>query len=380
MTSNHVVLVAHKFLTQPDDDFILYLNGRKLPSVLHIMHSFSDAPDRCSSYRWYRNGELVRSKTTRDYRDWPEFLIYFKEMFYTLLWIGSSRVRWDTYIGMDGLCVLWGNWLRKWGRARKTVFWQIDFVPKNRFREEWKNRIYQWININGYKIADEMWDLSARMRDAREQKLGFGREDYKLHKVVPYGMWLHRIKHYSYEECEQNTMVFMGHLIEKQGVQLVLDAIPKIVSMRPDFMFKIIGTGAYRDSLVARAKALRVEPHCHFLGKIQDITKLEDEVARSCVAIAPYIKSLDTWTGYTDPGKVKTYLGCGVPLLVTGVPWNAREIEKEKCGLIIEESSDNIAEKVLYLMNRNINEPYRENAISYSRTFDYSTIFQNLLP
>jgi hypothetical protein len=164
-----VVIVAHKFLTQPDDDLVLFLNGLRVEKVLHICHSFSDAPDRRSSFRLYRNGELAGEGCTRDLRSWPEPIIYLREMFFTAFWTLRKARRWDLYVGMDGLCVLCGNFLRALGVARKTVYWAIDFVPKDRFANRLKNFIYAAVNRSGYLRADEVWDLSPRMAQARSR-------------------------------------------------------------------------------------------------------------------------------------------------------------------------------------------------------------------
>lgn len=376
---NNIVLVSHKFLTQPDDDLVIFLNNKKYSNVLHIRHSFSDANNRCSYYTWCKDGVLYKEETTKDYKNLSDPLLYLKEFFFTRKWIIQENIKWDYYIGMDGLCVLFGNILKIFKKIKKTIFWAIDFVPDKRFGSSIKNKIYHFININGYKKSDEMWDLSPRMAEAREKFLGIRLSDYKKHKVVPYGVWTDRIRKYNYAECEKNTLVFMGHLIEKQGVQLVIKIIPKIIEQFPDFKFKIIGDGNFKNALIQIANDLKVIKYCDFKGKIDDIKSLEDEVAKSCVAIAPYIKKLDTWTYYADPGKVKTYLACGVPLLLTDISWNAKEIEQNKCGKIITEDDDIIINGLSEFMNNTNNQEYRNNAIKYSAQFDYNYVFNNLI-
>lgn len=64
-----------------------------------------------------------------------------------------------------------------------------------------------------------------------------------------------------------------------------------------------------------------------FTSRLDNYSILLEMIAKSCVAIAPYVKKLDTWTYYGDPGKVKTYLSCGAPVILTKLPWNASEIE-----------------------------------------------------
>jgi glycosyltransferase involved in cell wall biosynthesis len=375
-----IVIVAHKYLPQPDDELVAYLNAQRRHKVLHICHSFPDAPDRRSFFRLYERGRLEREGRTRDYRAWPDPLVYLKEMFFTLLWAVRHGPRWDRYIGMDGLCAAFGNLLRAFGFVRRTVFWAIDFVPENRFKGRIRNWIYDRVNRHGNASSDEMWDLSPRMADAREELAAIPRTTYRHHKVVPYGVWLERIRHHDFEQCEQRTAVFMGHLLEKQGAQLVIRAIPRIVAAVPDFQFKIIGGGAYREALERLARELGVDSHCRFLGKIAQLEEVEQEIARSAVAVAPYIRALDTWTAYADPGKVKTYLACGVPVLLTDVPWNARQIEQEGCGKVITEDPADIAESIVRHLDPDTNRRMRERARRYALQFDYRNIFNQALP
>lgn len=374
----NIVIVAHKFLPQMDDDLVLFLNQKKHPNALHILHSFSDASDRKSYYRWYKDGTLHKEYSSKDYKSWPEPLIYLKELFFTIKWIAETKVRWDIYLGMDGLCVLFGNILRAFGYVKYTIFWAVDFVPQNRFISKLKHKIYEFINIQGYKRANEMWDLSPRMSEARHRFLNIHPDSYKKHRVVPYGMWIDRIKPCPYDLCEQNTLVFMGHLIPKQGVQLVLEAIPLIVKENPNFRFKVIGDGSFKSALIEKAKELNVDSYCNFVGKIVDSVLMEKEIARSCVAIAPYMKELDLWSYYADPGKVKTYLACGVPILLTDIPWNAQQIAHSRCGVIIGETKESIMQGVLDLMNAQKNAEFRKNALEYAKAFDYQNIFKEI--
>jgi glycosyltransferase involved in cell wall biosynthesis len=170
----------------------------------------------------------------------------------------------------------------------------------------------------------------------------------------------------------------MGHLLEKQGVQLVLAAIPEIIKHIPDFKFIIIGDGQYKVALTALARELNVASYCDFKGKIDSHVELENEIAKSCVAIAPYVKKLDTWTYYADPGKVKTYLACGVPVLLSSIPWNAAEIAERGCGRIISENPEDIARQAVFLMNYSSNQTARDQAIRYSQNYNYANLFGEL--
>jgi glycosyltransferase involved in cell wall biosynthesis len=171
----------------------------------------------------------------------------------------------------------------------------------------------------------------------------------------------------------------MGHLLEKQGVQLAIKAMPRVLQRIPDAKLKIIGGGSYRPALEELVGQMGLGEHCIFLGPVEDIELLEREVAQSAVAIAPYVRALDTWTIYADPGKVKTYLACGVPVLLTDVPWNAGEIEVQGCGRTISENVEDIAEAIVGLMDKDTNQAMRERALAYAQGFDWQNIFKAVL-
>ncbi len=374
----NIALVAHKYLPQPDDDIVNYLSKKKDYKIFHIKHNFPDAKDRRSILDIYSKEKKVKEIKSIDYNFLPEPFLYFKEMYFTFKWLIAFAGKVDTYIGMDGLCVFWGILLRKIGVCRKVIYWSIDFVPFNRFGNSWKNYLYHKINTFSFKNSDEVWDLSPRMATGRRKYLGISEKDYKLHKVIPYGLWTKRIRRISYSKCDRNTLVYMGHLLPKQGVDTILKHISKVVKKNPQFKFKIIGEGSYKTALIDMAKGFGAEKYCEFLGRIDDSTQMENEIAKACVSIAPYKITKDNYSYYADPGKVKTYLACGVPVLLTDLPWNAKDIVKNKCGMIIKDDGSDLIEKLVKIMNPEVNKMFRKNAIKYSENYDYEKIFESL--
>jgi glycosyltransferase involved in cell wall biosynthesis len=380
MQSQRFLVVAHKFHTTAEDELVAYLNLRGAEEVLNIRHAFSDAPDRRSAFRLYRRGRLVAEGATRDFRGWPEPLIYAKELWFTLSWTLRFGGHWDRYVAVDGLLALFGLLLRLLGRVGRVTFWSLDFVPSGRFVSRLRNAVYARVNRYAALRADEVWDHTPLMVEAKRAHLGLTPRDYRAHRVVPYGIWLERITARTFEACERNVLVFIGHLIEKQGVQRVIESIPTIVEAIPDFRFRVIGDGAYRSALEALAERIGVSAHVQFIGRIEDDGAVEELIAGSCVAIAPYLRELDTFTQFgADPGKVKNYLGCGVPVLVTDVPWIAREVAAHGAGEVIDDTTAAIAAAVVrWMRDAELNQRAREQAREFARSFDNATIFDAL--
>lgn len=373
----NVAIVVHKYLPQPDDDLIFFLKRKGNYNLFHIKHSFPDSVNRQSILNLYLGSKKKKVTKTLDYKFLPEVLVYFKELFFTIKWLIPIKGKIDTYVGMDGLCTLFGLVLKRLGFCKKVVYWCMDFVPLNRFEYNYKNFIYNKINAYSSKNADEVWDISPRIETGRGRYLNISKESYKVHKVVPYGVWNNQIDKVSYKNSQKHTLVFMGHLLKKQGVDMVIKKIPDIIKEIPDFKFKIIGDGNYKAQLIRLANVLEVDKYCKFLGRIDDYS-LDKEISKASVAIAPYFINKDSYTYYADPGKVKRYLACGIPVLLTNLPWNAEEILKKECGLIINDDGNNLIEKLLYILKPKINEKFRKNTIKYAKSFDYEKLFQKL--
>ena len=370
----NIAIVAHKHLPQPDDDLVYFLHRKNGYNIFHIKHSFSDTKDRRSALDLYPNWKKTKREKSLDYTFLPESLIYFKEFFFTAKWLLSAKRKVDLFVGMDGLCSFFGIILKAFGVCKKVVYWNMDFVPLGRFESEWKNSIYHRINIFACKNADEVWDLSPKMIKGRKIFFRVNERDYKFHRVVPYGVWTDRIKRLPYKSCQKSTLVFMGHLLAKQGVGMVIKKIPEIIKKNPNFIFKIIGDGNYKGQLVKLANKISVGKYCKFLGKI-DTLKLENEIANSSVAIAPYRKTNDNYTYYADPGKVKTYAELGLPIIISNTTAIIPYIRRFHSGEIIQRNVKDV-ERAVSSIRRNYSS-YIKGLSQFNKFFSYESYYRN---
>lgn len=72
---------------------------------------------------------------------------------------------------------------------------------------------------------------------------------------------------------KENTVFFVGRLVQEKGVHVLLEAAPKILSAVPGTGFIIAGRGPVMEELRARANALGLHNHVHFTGYIDDETR-----------------------------------------------------------------------------------------------------------
>lgn len=381
LSKKKIIVATHIYTTGPAQDLERYLVNNTVSKLLFIGHPlFYRKNQNGSGYKIYKKGKLKKQCYFKN-REFPAIFSYLKHFLLNIYWIVKSKEIWDLFVGADNLNAFCGILLKRLGLVRKVVFYVIDYAPQ-RFENNFLNYIYHRIDKYCVRNCDETWNLSPRMAEGREKYKCLKRESYNKQRVVPVGVWYNRIPRKDFSEIEKHILVFMGHILEKQGVQYVLDAVLEIVKQIPDFKFLIIGEGEYLGTLKQKVKDLGIEKYVNFAGFIKSHQKVEKILSKCAISIAMYqqgnLKS--NFTYFADPAKLKSYLAAGLPVLLTNVSYNAKEIEENKCGIIIDYNKNEIAKAVIDLMKdeKRLKE-YRQNAINYARQFDWNLIFsQNL--
>jgi len=224
-----------------------------------------------------------------------------------------------------------------------------------------------------------IWVLSKKMNETRI-KNNVDKKKIKKSILLPMGANLERIRTLPFGRINRHNLIYVGYLQEKQGVQAALLSLPKVISKIPDVKFLIVGQGEYEKRLRALTKSLRITKHVKFLGFIKKHEEVEKLLCQSAIGIATYVDSPDNYIRYTDPGKPKLYLGCGLPVIITPVPAIAKEINDKKAGISVNYNQESIGEAIISLLsNRSKYLKYRKNAISLSKNYNTNTLISKAI-
>lgn len=372
MNKQRIIITVHYLVYGAPQALREYLMNEKVGELLFIAHPLYAEGSDLSYQELIKAGQCI-SKKTSPLRTKVSVLNYFLEAWLTTWWVLRQKGKFDVFFGADCLNAMVGLWLRWLGKTKKVVFYTIDFSPE-RFSQPLLNKIYHQIEKFCVRHADEVWDVSPRVAEGRKQFLGL--EYAAKCRVVPIGIWFDKVKRRPFSDIKKHQLLFLGHLLEKQGAQLVLAAMPEIIKEIPDFHFLIIGGGPYEEELKKIASDLHLESRITFTGWVKEREKLDVLVPESACAIAPYDPSKAGYTYYADPTKIKDYLSAGLPVILTEVAHNARELEKEGCGLVIGYNQEDIAKAVIQMLkDETMLQKYRDNAVRYIEQFDWDKIF-----
>ena len=145
----------------------------------------------------------------------------------------------------------------------------------------------------------------------------------------------------------------------------------------PDANVVFAGDGELREELESRAHELGVSGHVRFTGFLETDNDVYNVLTGCGLALATYPPDDTNYKKYCDPGKVKFYLACGLPVLITDVPAVAREIETKGAGVIVEHDPSRLAETVCSIFaDKERYEHMREQAIGMAGEYKWDVIWK----
>lgn len=367
-----VVIASHVRTPGPGDRAVAYARERFV-WVLQIDHPLIHSRRARSYWYLYKNSVLVSKGSVST--SVPETVRYIVDIVLTVWWVWRKLRSSDVFIGLGVLNGAAGLLLRLICLTRSSICWVIDYSPR-RFDCKLLNRLFHATELVVAWRSDETWNISEGVFDAH-RKSGMASclvKARNIQRIVPIG--IEKVADIK-SVRDEDLIVFIGHVLEKQGVQLVIDAMPAILAERPGTRFVIMGDGPYLDTLRRRVLDLRLDHAVEFRGFVQSDDEVWETLVASSVAVAPYLKIPDSFTYFADPGKLKQYLGAGLPVCVTSVPAIAQDITDRGCGLVVEDTVDGVRDGILDLFDQRLMAKRRRACLDYANEFLWASIFDD---
>lgn len=378
-----VIIVIHEHtLGGPEHNlknFFLKNSVQDLIFIAHPLLYMKQGYQKSSRYELYTDGKLIFKKTGIHWK-LPESLLYVKDVLYTIFWSIQQRKKGDLFVGSNPLNALSGLILKRLGYVRKVIYYSIDYFP-TRFENRLLNWIYHFVDKIAVRFADETWNVGARMAKARRRYNNMKGDAYKRQFVVPIGVWLSKAKRKPFDKTNKKKLIYAGHLISYMGVDLPIRALPEILKIIPDVQLEIIGRGEAEKELKDLVRHLKLENHVIFFKWMEDRRQFESHLSDGAIGLAPFNTNiLDDKVKNADPGKIKDYMLVGLPVITTKAVFNYKQIEKSRCGIVIDYKIKELTNAVVKLLkNQSLLKEYRENAIDYVSQFDWGNIFASNL-
>ena len=204
------------------------------------------------------------------------------------------------------------------------------------------NKIKKWVILK----SDALTVVSRTMREEVEM-LG---ADHKRVHVIPMGADL-KNRFVPVESKNNNdSLLFVGRLIEKKGLYYLINAMPLILIRHPQVYLRVAGDGPERINMERECKNLKISKHVRFLGAVKN-DLLPALYQTSDVVVFPSV--------IADDGDREGFglvlleaLGCECAVVTTDLPAMKDIITHGKTGIVVPQKNvEKLAEKIIRLLD-----------------------------
>jgi glycosyltransferase involved in cell wall biosynthesis len=371
ISSSSFTIVANGFADGPAQALRDYLIKHKAKRVVTITHPLVPESEGRHAIITYENGQMIEREIKLPNK--PPITYMFDPLYPVR--VPAS----DVWFGFNNLACARGLLRRSVRRDSKVVYWAVDFVP-NRFGSSVATKVYDAVDRFVSHKVDLRVELSEAALKGRAEHLKLDEGRMAAGRVVPMGAWLERTPKVADDAWKKKKIVYLGHLVERQGVASLIDSLSILMDHDTEITAEIIGSGPLLDTLKQKAKKLGIGKRITFHGFVESHQEVEDILASGTVAVAPYQVDKDSFTQFADPGKLKAYLGAYLPIVLTDVPPNAKDLAASGAAIIVKDTPESIADGIEQLLS---SKPKYQNAVAAAKKeaahFDWEIILRDAL-
>jgi glycosyltransferase involved in cell wall biosynthesis len=366
--STFVVLVNGTLGSPPASGVLEYLLRHEARQVTTVSHPLGPEDGNLHEIRTYDGG---RETDRRSFR-----LLARPPYTYPLdAFLPIMLPRSDTWIALNNLLCWRGLMERAAGRTRKVLYWAVDFVPDRFGTRTPLTRVYDALDAFCCRRVDLRIELSKQALAGRDARHRLDREDSAPCVIAPVGAWVDRAPVAPSDGWRAHRIVFIGHLVERMGVETVLAATALLVERGIAIFADIAGHGPLEEKLRRDAARLGISDHIRFHGFISEHDRLERLLSQASIALAPYNTRVASFTRYADPSKLKSYLAAGLPILLTDVPPTAQELAQHAGARVLADEPAAFAQAIQEMLADPADWQRRRVASRrYAMRFDWSLI------
>ena len=200
---------------------------------------------------------------------------------------------------------------------------------------------------------------------------------YKINEekisIVPNGVDLSFFKT---TNKDPNKIVFSGVMYHHRGLDVLLDAAPKIVEQVPETKFVLLGDGPEMKKLKEIVKQNNLDSNIEFKGWI-DRKDIPEHLSNASIGIGPLKRT--TVTENALPIKVLEYMASSLPIVAKTGTLPEDVLKDDENGWFVEDSAE-LSEKIIMLeQNPELVEKMGKKSLDMVQKFSWERIVESII-
>lgn len=370
-------IISHFYKRTPgsgsSQDLMQYLIKRSR-YLAYIDHPFGYNKIDNSRLTLYEYGDVILVKEVRS-RYLNESFTYIFQLFVNYYFLLSIRGKSYTAICLDDLCFLSSFMLKPIGKLKNVIYYSIDY-SKVRFKNRILDLIYKTADWLSLILSDKNWAVSNEII-LEKSKLPF----VTISKFIEVPIAISTpISNKLVKQSITNNLIFVGVILKKQGLGLIIESLPKIIKAIPKIRLTIIGDGDYLEELKRLSKKYKVQKYVDFKGFIGEHSTIIEMMKDADLGLATYLPEENNFTYWADPTKIKVYISQGLPVVTTEVPPISKLIKKHDAGIVVDDNPNILAEEIIgTLKNKKRFLRMSRNALDLAKNYEAKKIYDYAL-
>lgn len=250
------------------------------------------------------------------------------------------------------------QFLKKTGRVKFLIYYDIDFYPG--VQPQWAGILSRREKIC-CKIADAVASVSRPLAELRTQ------QGARKAVVIPNGVNFDRFYQANLARTHHPpTLLYVGSLDERWGIDLPLRAMPLLRSQIPELQLLIAGRGPAENNLHQMVESMGLTNCVHFMGFLP-YSDIPGFLAQGDIGIAT--SRSNAFRKYASPLKIVEYMAAGLPVICSGGGEAEIMINDSRGGVHIAFEAQAFADAVLSLFKTpDYLSATRKAALHYARS------------
>jgi glycosyltransferase involved in cell wall biosynthesis len=196
---------------------------------------------------------------------------------------------------------------------------QDPFLRRNPLKKSFQSFFGSWIVKSSFGFL-----AVSHLAEDFFQKLGANKND-----IYPFGYFQQALKITTiFQKTEKINFVFIGQLVPRKGVDLLLNSIEPLFAEYPNLCLNIVGQGEEQETLNKLVKDRNLIKYIHFLG-VMDSSKICSYIKTQDLLILP-----SRWDGWGM--VVNEAMSVGVPVIASDKCGSSDVIKNGKNGYIFK--------------------------------------------